>query len=174
MTPLVTVITQFSDFKTIGDCMLPIKQFYPKVYRKQVVECASTFDRAPAAMTNPSTLWLYYKVVMIELDQKFIRTNFTKSSWRAIWYMKAFQMKPALYQDHVHLPSHLTYSRFVRGRNRAETVKAGWMIENENSIPTDAISKESRLLAFSISFTHLIAHSLVTCLVNNSQATLPF
>lgn len=76
---------------------------------------------------------LHIKALIPELDRLFVPIKLTKR---------------ALFQDYVRLLSHLTYSRYVQGRNRAESIQTILKIEYKISIGHDAKYNKNRQFVF--------------------------
>lgn len=156
---------------------ITVKRLYRKVDWDQVLECAAALDWTPTAITDPSALWLHIKELILELDRTFVPTKLFKPSLRPIWFRRdvrrAFQKKRALFLDYARLPSHLTYSRYIQGRNRAETIKNRKKAEYENSIACDAKNNKKRLFAYAKSFTRLSTRSSVIRLADGSLSNSP-
>lgn len=67
-THLASMIIPLYYSKSIGNCMLPQnKRFYRKVDWEPAIEYAAILNCSAKVITNPSTLWLYFKSLILKL-----------------------------------------------------------------------------------------------------------
>lgn len=147
MTYMNTAITPLPNFKSISDYELPNQTQLSAVFVRQIRSVLLLWTGHPHQKPR-----LHSKVLIFESDRTPILAKLIKPSLRSIWFRKAargaLQRKRAISQDHGRLPSHLTNSRYVQGRNRDETIYTRRKVESENNIAGDAKHNKKRLFAF--------------------------